>query len=463
MHKQARAVRRIAQRFPSLLQSLWKRECLVGILILVLGFLWFWFWRSNQWTGGDSEQWEREIDFGRWFRKRQMCSFAMMQLVHTIGRGLWGWSARLAINCTSCMAGAVSILVLWRMYYRRSDALWPILIVATGGFTALFYGHIETYAQPVAALLFHLLAIQRTIENRWRPWTVVATFGLGMAFHLVFLFALPAAVLIALWETQRRGSGCRGYLSLVYAALPAVLLWYAITRMDLGHGELVGPCLIHPPSELIRRPWLVFTHATVPLKFKFMLWNGGLASCLAVWVFLHSRWQYRKDRMMLYLLAYFICFLVFAAVWTPGAGDRDFDLFCFPWVIAYVAVSRRIMDLPARELWFGLVLGINVILWLMRPVVFSDIGHRGHGTIVLESTLPSTEHNLILLDERLRLHPINKYIPRGPHEVTLRRARKEAMRRIVFIEPGDTYYLRLDETGLHCTKGNDETARKQTR
>jgi len=428
-----------------------QREILLWIAIPLLSFLAFWFWRSNQWTGGDSAQWEREIAWGRWLLKRQMFSFAVMQLAFQITHGLWGWSARMAMGFVSCLAGAFSMVILWRMFRERSHACLSIAVVATAGFTTLFYGHMETYAQPVAALLFHLLAVQRTIEDRWRPWTIVATFGLVMAFHLVILFALPALAIVVAHQVRRRKSGRREYIYLGLAAIPSFVLWIAITRWGYGFGELVGPHFIHPLSDLLRRPWLVFTANRVPEKTMFMVWNGGLASVVAVWVFLRSLAPSRRDVMTLHLLAYFLCFLGFTLVWSPEAGYKDFDLFCFPWVIACVTVAHHIGALPARAVLAGFILGTNFYLWLTRPVLFSEIGHRGYGTIILESNVP-LDTRIVLLDESFYVLPVNKYIPEGTHRVETWKPKERKITRIINVRPGETYWLRLEESGLYLEK-----------
>jgi hypothetical protein len=340
-----------------------RREFWWWLAIGLLSFLWFWFWRSNVLSGGDSEQWEREIGAGVWLRKRQMLSFATLQLAYRLGRVLFEASPHRAISFVSCLAGALAVLVLWRMFRGRPHTSVAILVTATAGFATLFYGHVETYAQPVAALLFHLLTLQRVTEGRWRPWTAVATFGLALAFHLVALFALPALALFLICELRRPAVSRRDWRNVLLAAIPAGLFWLAITRRHYGGGELVGPHFIQPLGELIRHPWYVFTRNTAAEKWLFVIWNGGVTPFFALWIFARAirprRQGKKRDPLTLTLLAYFVCFLGFFAVWNPDAQTRDFDLFCFPWVIASVAVSRRVMELPARAVWVGLILGVN--------------------------------------------------------------------------------------------------------
>jgi len=422
-----------------------RRERILWILIPLAGFAWFWFWRASQWTGGDAEQWEREIHYGVWWRKRQMLAFASMQLIHHITRAAAGWSSRLAINLYSCLAGALGLLASWRMHAGRGarpgEEAAAFLVIATAGFTTVFYGHIETYAGSVAALLLHLLAIQRSTEERWPAWTIAATFSLVVFFHLAILFALPAMLIIQAVELRRRRLGAQGWVECAFAISPAAALWIAVRYLGLGHGELVIPFnWVHPPAEMLLRPWLVFTGQDWAVKGTFVLWNAGAAAPLALWVF--GRYG-REDRFTLYLLAIFICLIVFTLVWAPFAELADFDLFCYPWVVAVVAVSRWVMRLRLRALLLGLILGVNFYLWLARPAQFARIGRRGHGTIVWEEAGRDPEV-LVLLDDWLRLEKVNRYVPEGAHKLALRRPGRKHVERIVIVHPGERYVARFD-------------------
>lgn len=420
---------------------------LIWIFLPLFAFAWFWVWRSNQYTGGDSEYWEREIAWGRWWRKRQMFSFATLQLFHRMGGGVAGWSSRTAINFVSCVSGALALLAMWRMTRDRKDARWQFAIMATAGFTTIFYGHIETYAMPAAALLLHLLAVQRSVEGRWPPWTLMATFTLALAYHLVILFILPAVLLSAILETRRRGLGRRGYLSLALGSLPGVLFMAALLVVDLsdtGANTMVRSYnFVAPPLDLLIRPWLIVQHETFGVKLKFAYWNAGFGALLAPAVMIRAG----RDRLTLYLAGYFLCLLVFTAIWDPHARESDFDLFCFPWIVAVVAAAPHVMGLPWRSIWVGLALGVGVHLWLVRPVAYSDIGRRGHGTIEFQARgdaklLQST------IDERLPLQPVNRYLPIGGRLITVRVAGRPPIRRVVAIRGDDRYRIRYESGRL---------------
>ena len=439
------------------------------ILIPVAGFVWFWIFRSNQWSGGDSEYWEREIANGIWLRKRQMLSFAVMQGAHQLTGLLWGWwSARRAINAISCVAGALVLLIAWRLLRDGKHPGWALAVFATGGYMTLFYGHLETYSQAIAALLFHLLAVQRTLERRWRPWTIVATFGLALWFHLIALFTLPALAVVLFCEMRARGGGTRrewGAIGL--AALPTVALWSALTWFHWGAGELVGEArFIAPPLELIRRPWIVFTQNWVAMKGRFLFWNGGAAVVAGVWIMARGlarrkTWRGEEaDRFLIYLAGYFLCFLIHFAIWVPDAADFDWDLFAFPWVLTGLIAARHVMDLRWRSVWVGLILGVNCFLFLTRTVMFADLGERATGTIVLERS-PEVEQCIVVLDDRIFLRAVNRYIPGGTHIVKVFVPPRTKDQIVLVVQGGECYRLSISNEGIRWINPNESTAQRR--
>jgi hypothetical protein len=419
------------------------------VSIPLAAFAWFWLWRSGVWCGGDSEHWEREINHGVWLRRRQMLSFASFQFVFTLGQWLGGWwSARGAIHLVSCAAGALALLPLWRLLRGRPQAPLAFAIVATAGFTTIFYGHIETYAQPVAALLLHLLALWRTHQRRWRPWTVAATFCLVMVFHLVILFALPATLVILAYEIRRRDDPWREAFAVALAALPGLLFWVGISRYMLGEGELVGPHFAALLGEILRRPWVLLSAPSNPLKLNFMFWDGGAAVLVALGVFARALRRPLRESFTTILFLYFLCFMGFFAIWNPDAGERDFDLFCFPWVIATLAAAWHAGELPWRPVLVGVILGVNAWLFLTRTAVFADLPNRGAGTILFEHTMPA-DSALVMLDDSFRIFPTNRGVPAGGHVVRATIGPR-VWRRALNLRPGETVRLRLTPQGLEA-------------
>lgn len=433
------------------------REVLPWVAIPALSFAWFWFWRAGVMAGGDSEQWERAIHGGTWLNKRQMLSFATIQFVYQVSHAALGWTARMAFYFVSCAAGALSMLIAWRMV-AGTKAVWlKFAVVATAGFTFIFYGHIETYACPAAALLLHLLAVERNVQGRWSLWTVPATFSLMLGFHLVAMFMLPAVFVVTAVEAKRRDVSVTQVFLAALGFAPAILLWCAIRYWGLGEGPMEARDFSSPIMELrsdpigvLLHPWRIIGTIDFPLRLRFAFWNGGLAALLAP-VLLIQRF---RDRSYLYLGIYFACFVAFTLGWKAYMDGKDADLHSFPWIVAVVIVARGVTELRFRiPLLAALFVG-NAYLWVTRPLAFADLPRPGHGTIVfVREEEASSMH--ALLDERLSMEAINRFIPSGPHSVRILRRGMETENLEIEVEDGMRYEIQIGSGGRMQLKAID--------
>jgi hypothetical protein len=434
-----------------------RREFLTGAVLFLASLGWFWFWRSNQYTGGDSGQWDRTIYEGWWLQRRQMLSFVTMQLTFQITNALWAWTSGMAIGLVSCASGAFAVVIFWRMLADRPAWGWALAAAASAGFTVIYYGHIETYAMSVTAMLLHLLAVKRTLEDRWPPWTLAATFTLMLCFHLIAVFIFPAAAWIALRENHRRGLGLRGIRSLLLAMSPAALIWL-IGFSDFANfafDEAVKKeFFVAPPFQLILKPWLIFTHVdargdlSILHKLNFMLVDAGLfALLIPVVIFL-----FRRETLTLYFSAYLLCLLIWTAIWSPLQYAPDFDLFSFPWVVGIALVSLHLTELRVRSLWIGLLLGSNLLLFMARPAVFAELGNRQTAELtVLDS--PWLEGTTVFLDESFKL-PAGTYrhLPAAAHLISIRRPGWPMTRRVFLADEGDRWTVEIGEGSLELTE-----------
>ncbi len=430
-----------------------QQEFLTGIALFLVSFSWFWFWRSNQYTGGDSGQWDRTIYEGWWLQRRQMLSFVTMQLTFQVTQALMGWTSRMAIGLVSCTSGAFAVVIFWRLLRDRTAWGWALALAASAGFTVIFYGHIETYAMSVTAMLLHLLAVKRTQEERWPPWTIAATFTLMLFFHLIAIFILPAAAWVALRENHRRGLGLRGIGTLLLALVPTVLIWL-IGFSDFANfafDEAVKKeFFVAPPFELILKPWLIITHVdargdlSILHKLNFMLFDAGMfALFIPLVVF-----RFRRETLTLYFSAYLLCLLIWTAIWSPLQYAPDFDLFSFPWVVGVVLVSMHVTRLPGRSVWIGLLLGSNLLLFLMRPAVFAEIGQRGTAELTVEDS-PYLEGTTVFLDESFKLPPgTYAHLPATAHLISIRHPGWPLSRRVILVEEGDNWKVEVGERSL---------------
>ncbi|MBN1517010.1 hypothetical protein JXA32_10625 [Candidatus Sumerlaeota bacterium] len=424
------------------------------VLVPVIMFAWFWFWRSHGFTGGDSEYWERLIHGGVWLNKRQMLSFFVMQLAFRITHALFGWTAFIAMNLVSCLAGALAMLASWALLREREHAGWSFAIVATAGFTAMFCGNIESYAQPVAALLLHFLAIRRYQQRRWPLWTLSFTYSLALCFHMINMAALPALAALLAWQAKRRNISWRDAWLFALGASPALVLWWTVSVCSIGYGPLADSnnCIV-PPMELLTKPWLVFTSPFLQLKQWFIVWNGGVAAILAIPAII---WAFRKpseNHFTIILTLYFLCFLAHWLAWKPDRGLYDWDLFSFPWVVAVFLYAWHAMELPWRSAGVGLALGCNMLLFAYRPAQYAQICERGYGTIEVHAA-EGAEPRRVMLDERIYLAPENRYVLAGIHQIrSISNAAAESkFIRVVVMRAGERHVYRYDDQTIRLER-----------
>lgn len=430
-----------------------RRELLTGAALFLASFAWLWFWRTQHYTGGDSGQWDRTIYEGWWLQRRQMLSFAAMQLSFRLTNAAFGWTSMMAIGLVSCLSGALGVVILWRMLRERAGWAWVLLAASTAGFTVIYYGHVETYAMSVTAMLLHLLAMQRALEGRWAPWSIAATFALTLFFHLIAIFLLPAAVAAAILETRRRRLGARGWAAMALAASPVLVVWFVGFSgfVTAGFDDAVKEeFFVVPPSQLVLRPWLAFTHVdargdlSMLHKARFTLWNAGAFALLIPW----AAWRCRREPMMRLLLLNFLCLLAWFIVWAPLQYAEDFDLFCMPWVIGVVLVASALDRFRQRAALLGALLGVNLLLFMQRPAVFADLGRDGVAELRLAES-PWLEDVTVFLDESFKL-PVGtyRYLPDGVHLVTVRRKGWPMIRRVVLTGPGERWRVEVGEQAL---------------
>lgn len=434
-----------------------RHEWLTGAALFICSFAWFWFWRTQHYTGGDSGQWDRTIYEGWWLQRRQMLSFATMQLSFQVMNAALGWTSMMSIGLVSCLSGATGVVILWRMLHERAGGPGIILAAATAGFTVIYYGHIETYAMSVTAMLFHLLALQRTIEGRWAPWTVAATFSLMLFSHLIAIFLLPAALLAAVSATRKRAPGSRGWGALALAVSPVLVVWFVgfSGYVTAGFDDAIKEeFFVVPPARLLLRPWLAFTHVdargdpSMLHKARFMIWNAGAFAPLVPWV----AWRFRREMLMRLLALNFLGLLAWYVAWAPLQYAEDFDLFCMPWVIGVTMVGFVLDRLPRRATLLGVLLGVNLALFLQRPAVYADLGRSGVAEITLVET-PWLPDVTVFLDESFKLPPgTYRHLPDGAHLVTIRRKAWPMIRRVAVVNPGEHWRIEVGEASLNLVQ-----------
>lgn len=365
-----------------------------------------------------------------------MLSFATMQLVYQVTSHLWHWGPQLAINLVSCLMGAGAMAVAWVFTSDCRHRALSFALIATAGFTLLFFGHIETYACPATAFLLMALCAKGSLRWGWSTWPLVASFSLMAWLHLVALFALPA-VGFTLWLVwcERRPTGVELRHTLL-AASPLLMLWLSVWVYHCGSGELLeGGGFFH---SLTRRNYderyalLSMAHLR---ETGFFLWrSAGLAAPLAVWALVVRR----RDRLTQALAGLLLCYLYFLVTWHPDAGQRDWDLFTFPGIICVLIVADALDCLPRSAVWAWPVVAVNLLTVMPEAYSNARLGERGHALIAL-ADLP--EGTVALLDNRLPLSERPILVMEGLHTLRVIDRIESSHRFAISVRPGENQTL----------------------
>lgn len=409
-------------------------------LLYVLVFAWLWFWRTNRLTGGDSEQWERMIHGGAWFQETQAGVFFLVQLVRQIIDAAFGGTARMAFGIVSCLSGVAAFAVVLRIFENTTSRGVRLALILSAGFTTLFYGHVESYAVPAAALMFHLLCIQRSTEDRWPVHAIPLSYCLMVSVHLVALFVFPAMVFVTVAEGRRRPMEGRRLLGLWASLGLPVAIWMIIRSLgDNRSGDSIT-YLLDVVRTLFSEPAELKKMLKPELKLLFAFWNGG-----AVVILLLQAWPRRNERLVRYWSPYLALLLIFTIVWGAARGRPDFDLHSFPWIMATLLAAWVYRPNRWSRVAVVLILGLNAGLWISRPASFAEVFTRGRAT--LHVCPPALEESRqVLIDDRLTLRAENRFVPSGLHQFTFFGA--DRVQRAAFnLENGESYLLCIDGEG----------------
>ncbi|MCX7765327.1 MAG: hypothetical protein N2246_01290 [Candidatus Sumerlaeia bacterium] len=409
-------------------------------LMCLFAFL-FIYLRTNRFTGGDSEQWEREIYNGIWLRKRQMLSFFLMQLSYQVLHFLLNWNSFLAIQFYSCVCGIIALWIIYNFFKDNSYPILSFLIVFTAGFTAVFYGHIETYALPIMSLLLFLLALKKYLSNVWQITSVILTYSLFIFSHLIALFIAPVVLLLIINDLCARGITKSRIKQIALATLPLLVFIYLVFHLNIGGGELVGVHYLNifKPNPEHRFLWFSRAHLNTILYFLWI--NGGISFPVAIFCLLRAR----REILSKYLLFILGGFSIFLCFWHPDAGRLDWDLFSFPAVVSIMIVAIYLHSLFNKYL-LNFILGIIVILinsciLFPRVISWAELDRRGYGQLMITR---QNDEIQVLLDDRLFLADGVHYVSQGEHKITIRQMSRKPYEIKIHIKKGERKQLKLE-------------------
>lgn len=395
-----------------------KNKNLAPYLVSIGFFLLFWFFRSAVFDGGSSDIWTREIEDGVWFRKRRMLSFLLMQVVYKITYFLNHWDARLAINLTSCFAGAIFVFFLYRVCQRWQKGWIPFLLVMTSGMAVLFYGHIETYPQSVAATMIFFYVLLEYLEGRLRAIYPAAAYSFAAMFHLQVGFMFP--ILPVAWYVA--GKKMAEIKEFIIGLVPIALLWIGMSYFRVGEGDLWANLTFEIPfyglvggGPEFDQSYTFFTlkHFRDWLWFQYRIAFIALPTIILLAILNKINW---RDKIVQTLGVGSLCLILFTAISYPFNGQRTWDV---------LAIS----GLPITILTGYLILKVRVATYIGIPLIIislaisipwivprAKLGHRGEGTLILQN-VPA--ESTIILDGFFQHHTEIYHVLEGEHNIKI--------------------------------------------
>ena len=156
-----------------------------------------------------------------------------------LGQRLWQWpDAFPAYAITSVAAGAVYVFAVlqlaWEVGRSRGQRLLMAGLLLSLGMMQLFFGYVENYTLPAAAIMLFLWLAARTLVGKTPLWITAAALGFVNALHPSTLNLAPALLLLTALSARRSGWP----RSLLQTAAPLLLIGLGVVAMmeTGGHG-----------------------------------------------------------------------------------------------------------------------------------------------------------------------------------------------------------------------------------
>ncbi|HPO99136.1 MAG TPA: hypothetical protein PLX83_00980 [bacterium] len=358
-----------------------------GILLGVF----FWIYRS-QYYSGDGDQLTRMVEGGIWMVQTELASHAVFQFAYQLLRP-WGWDGLSTINLVSCVAGAVSILVLLKFHeaYVGGNPLWTLALFGSSGLILYCNGHTEYYTLFLATLFYYGYAAVGYLRDRFSSLRAAVAFSVSAWMHLGILFAFPSLLILPL--LKRRGSDYSGIasgLSLLVAAYYVKISGQilGVPIQGLSPSENFIPLHEDPSGE---RFYTLFDWGHLADFLYGWTMRSWLFWPLVIWAVWRSgpRSLFRPDR--LFLLVYTLSFTVFTLTWHPNLGiHQDWDLFAIEAAPCLLLLLTYLPDLLASRFRRTLItVPVTASILIMYSHFLSEayFDQRGYGQVVIQPSL----------------------------------------------------------------------------
>jgi len=224
-------------------------DTLYPAVILIGAFILF---RSATALLGDGMLRAGEPELGK-FHLLEFLPGYLAKLAYAALNPKWGIRGPQVMAAISILAGIGFLYVLWRFPRRlwedSADRTTARAMLILSGTTALYFGYIETYALPCAAMTAVLLAGETFRRGKCGFAPVIICFIIALGTHFLTVILYPALVMLGIAARKKQ----RIYPALIGALGLATAVWgYMIftgedvVRGTMGHAVFV-PLFADPP------------------------------------------------------------------------------------------------------------------------------------------------------------------------------------------------------------------------
>ncbi len=202
------------------------RRWALAVFVAASGLI-FWLFRARTQFLGDGLVWLAGLKRGEMPEGSEPLAGALWMAVVHVLRSAGVSVTAAAVGQFSVVCGLIAALAIWGIARELSSDsrrfLPTLLLLATLGSAALFFGYVESYPPVAAAVLAFVyvgLRACRTGSAPWLPWIVLA---LGIASHLAFGYLVPAYVYLVFRNVRGVGKRMAYLLAPGVAALGLML------------------------------------------------------------------------------------------------------------------------------------------------------------------------------------------------------------------------------------------------
>ncbi|MBD3266498.1 hypothetical protein GF373_07490 [bacterium] len=376
----------------------------IGAGMLVFCAWLFWVYRSAYITRDGFDWIQRAVEPVWHLYMREPLTIGLHRAAFLLGWHGFGVTSASMIAILSIAAGLWSLVWFYRftthkLYNFQAQGLAWLLLIASGGFSILLFGHIEVYPLLVAGLVPVFYYASRYLEEKNGIVIVAIAYAIAFLLHLSAAWLLPA-MLVLPWIKQKPAWKEIGKFAAVFGGVQ--LVFWGWLLIAYYHADLPAMLArLHEtffvgPDQAMFLPYFAVVH---PAHFADLLNDllyitapGMILLPFTLW---YVRWHAKRDDLFWGLAAggYFLYILL----WNPDRGfPEDWDLFSpFALILTMfhinVLLGNRGAEEPSAE---------------ENP---KRSGLPAHGALLYTAAMGVLPYILI----QIRFHHISNFIP--PH------------------------------------------------